>query len=81
MRDGLGKLPDVFATAVDAVRGDRGWVVRAEVVGPRVPSPKDVRSVEASARGASGEVVSVSLLARAEVVVDAGGYGARGESH
>ncbi len=78
VRDGLAKLTDVFPTAVDAVRGDRGWVVRAEVVGPRVPTPKDVTGVESGARAACGEAVSVSLLARAEVVVEASGYGALG---
>src|SRR4029077_10408967 len=39
VRSRLQGLPNVFVTAVDAVRQDVGWVVRADVVAPRVPVP------------------------------------------
>ena len=57
VRANLQGLPDTFVTAIDAVRQDSGWAVRAEVVGPRVLAPGDVHTVEertASNRRARG---------------------------
>src|SRR5262249_17981002 len=48
VRDRLQALPNIFVTAIDAIRGERGWVVRADVAGPRVPAPNEVLGVEQS---------------------------------
>ena len=74
VRANLEALPDTFAPAVDAVHRDGGWTVRAEVVGPRVPSPADVRRVEDRSGAAMGEPVQLSVWARAEVQVTGDRY-------
>ena len=74
VRTRLEALPQVFVTALDAVPGTRGWLVRAEAIGARMPTPSDVRDVEKQAAAAIGEPVSVSLLARMEIVVTGARY-------
>jgi uncharacterized hydrophobic protein (TIGR00271 family) len=65
----LQSLPDTFVTAIDAVRRDGSWAVRAEVVSPRVLAPKDVRSIEERAAKAVGEPVELSVRAVTDVLV------------
>jgi hypothetical protein len=54
---------------LDAAKSEAGWAVRAEVVGPRVPSPAEVRTLETTLQKLAGQPVTVSLWARTEVVV------------
>ncbi|MGH7789788.1 MAG: DUF389 domain-containing protein [Candidatus Binatia bacterium] len=79
VRTNLEIVPDMFTAALDAVPGDTGWRVRAEVVGPRVLTPADVRAVEARSATALGEPVALSVWARAEIQVTAERYEPRGE--
>jgi hypothetical protein len=72
-------LPNLFVTAIDAVRAGPGWNVRAEVVGPRVPSPQDVHAIETSAGKSLGEPVSLSLRARVDLRVTGSRYEALGD--
>jgi len=69
IRDRLQGLPNVFVTAVDAFRQDSGWVVRADVVAPRVPAPGEILGVEQSAAKAIGEPVELTVRATTEIVV------------
>jgi uncharacterized hydrophobic protein (TIGR00271 family) len=78
VRESLEKLPDTFVTAIDAVRRPSGWAVRAEVVAPRVLAPADVHAVEERASKAVEEAVTLTVRARAEVLVTARDYQAIG---
>jgi uncharacterized hydrophobic protein (TIGR00271 family) len=69
VRANIEAVPDMFTAAVDAVRRDGGWSVRAEVVGPRILAPADVRVVEERSAGALGEPVKLSVWARTELQV------------
>jgi uncharacterized hydrophobic protein (TIGR00271 family) len=80
VRTSLERLPQIFVTAIDAVSGGRGWVVRAQVVGARMPTPAEVRQVEKDAAKQLNEPVAVSLLARMELVVTGTRYEALGAS-
>jgi len=74
VRANLQGLPDTFVTAIDAVRQDSGWAVRAEVVGPRVLAPGDVHTVEERTAKATGEPVDLAVRARTDVLVTAKQY-------
>ena len=78
VREGLQALPDLFVTAVDAVRRSSGWAVRADVVGPRVPAPDEVRRAEQESSKRAGERLELSVRARTEVVVTSSRYQAVG---
>jgi uncharacterized hydrophobic protein (TIGR00271 family) len=69
VRSRLQGLPNVFVTAVDAVRQDVGWVVRADVVAPRVPVPGEILAVEQGTAKAIGEPVELTVRASTEIVV------------
>lgn len=79
VRDAIQDIPDLFVTAIDAVRHPPGWAVRAEVFSPRVPAPSDIRGVEARARTVLGDPVEISLRSHTELVVTAAGYRAVGD--
>lgn len=74
VQDGIQARPDLFVTAIDAVPAGRGWAVRAEVVGPRVPTPAEARAVEKAAAASVGAPVAVSLHASTDVVVTGARY-------
>ena len=69
VRSRLQGLPNVFVTAVDAVRQDVGWVVRADVAAPRVPVPGEILAVEQGTAKAIGEPVELTVRASTEIVV------------
>ncbi len=69
VRARIQALPNLFVTAIDAVRAEPGWAVRAEAVGPRVPTPAEVREIEKEATRSSGEPIGVSLRASTDIVV------------
>jgi len=66
---GIEQIPNLFVNNIDAAKSETGWVVRAEVVGPRVPSPAEVHTLETALQKLAGQPVLVSLWARTEVVV------------
>jgi uncharacterized hydrophobic protein (TIGR00271 family) len=80
VRQGVEAMAGLFVTAIDAVRAGAGWGVRAEVVGPRVPTPAEIRGVEKRAAGKAGEPVQLSVRAQVDVVVNRSGYQALGEA-
>ena len=69
VRSNLEAIPNMFAEAVDAVLREGGWTVRAEVVGPRVPTPSEVRAVEGRSATAIGKPVALIVWARTELQV------------
>jgi hypothetical protein len=69
VRAGLACLPDTFDTAIDAVRRGAGWAVRAEVVGPNVLGPDDVKVVEERAAGTLGEPIELTVRASTDILV------------
>ncbi len=69
VRTNLQSLPNTFVTAVDAVHGESGWAVRAEVVSPRVPAPSDVHDVEERCAKTLAEPVDLQVRARTDVLV------------
>jgi hypothetical protein len=73
-RERIEAIPNLFVTAIDAVRAGPAWSVRAEAVGPRVPTPEEIRTVERSAGKTVGETVRVSLRAQVDLMVTGGGY-------
>jgi hypothetical protein len=75
----LQSLPNTFVTAIDAVHRESGWVVRAEVVAPRVPAPNDVRSIEERTAKTVGESVELEVRARTDVLITGKQYQAVGE--
>ena len=64
------RFKDMFATNVDAVKRGEGWSVRAEVVGPRVFRPSEVKLIEKKVSKATGIAVTLHLWCRVELMVD-----------
>jgi len=81
VRANLQSLPNTFVTAIDAVRREPGWAVRAEVVAPRVLTPDDVHKVEERTAKAIGESVDLEVRARTDVLVTGKEYQAVGDVH
>jgi len=75
----LESLPNTFVTAIDAIRGEAGWAVRADVVSPRVLTPNEVHSIEERTAKAIGESVDLSVRARTDVLVTGKQYQAVGD--
>src|SRR5262249_47276819 len=80
VRTDLQGLPSTFVTAIDAIHGESGWAVRAEVVGPRVLTPDEVHGVEERAAKAMGEPVDLAVRARTDVLVTGKRYRAVGDA-
>jgi uncharacterized membrane protein len=74
VRGSIQASPDLFVSAIDAIPEGQGWLVRAEVVGPRVPTPAEVRKLEKAAAAALGQTVSLSMRASADIVVTGSRY-------
>jgi uncharacterized hydrophobic protein (TIGR00271 family) len=79
VRAGLQSLPNTYVTAIDAVRGESGWAVRADISAPRVPGTTDVRTVEERTAKAVGEPVDLTVRARTDVLVTGKQYQAVGD--
>lgn len=80
VRRSLRSLPNTFVTAVDAVRGESGWAVRADVSAPRVLAPNEVQGVEESTAKAVGAPVDLTVRARTDVLVTGKQYEAVGDA-
>ena len=81
VRTNLQRLPNTFVTAVDAVRREPGWAVRAEVVAPRLLAPGDVLGVEERAAKTLGESLDLSVRTRMDLLVTRERYEALGDVH
>jgi len=66
----ITRFKDMFATNVDAEKRGEGWSVRAEVVGPRVLRPSEVKLIEKKVSLATDKEVSLHLWCRVELMVD-----------
>jgi uncharacterized hydrophobic protein (TIGR00271 family) len=71
---GIERIPNLFVINIDAAKSEAGWGIRAEVVGPRVPSPAEVRTLETTLQKLTEQPVTVSMWARTEVVVSGQRY-------
>lgn len=74
VRRRLQEIPHAFVSAIDAARRAPGWEVRAEVVAPRVPTPKEIRAVEQAVAKAIDQTVQLMVRAQTEVVVSGSRY-------
>jgi hypothetical protein len=63
-----------FVTSVDAQKGAKRWTLRAEVVGAQIPTPENVKAIEAELAREAASPVALSMWARNEVVVTGRGY-------
>jgi len=66
----ITRFKDMFATNVDAVKRGGGWSVRAEVVGPRVLRPPEVKLIEKRVSKATDKKINLHLLCRVELIVN-----------
>ncbi len=80
VRRNLESVPNTFVTAIDAVRQEQGWAVRAEVVGPRVLAPNEVHGIEERSAKTVGEPVDLLVRAQTDVLVSGTGYRAVGDA-
>lgn len=69
VQNNLQSLPDTFVTAIDAVQRDSTWSVRAELVAPRIPTPREVQEVEQKTSKLLGVPVELVLRARTDLLV------------
>lgn len=68
-RQALRAQGQFFVTNLDAVRQKDAWLVRAEVFGPRVMSPPQVRAAEKQVAARVGRPVRIQAWSRAELMV------------
>jgi len=76
--ENLQHTADMFVTAIDAVHRETGWSARAEVTGPRVLTPEEVRNAEQSAAAGVGEPVTIEVHAHTDLIVTGQRYQAIG---
>ena len=74
IKGAITSIKNMFAPNVDAVPGDDVWLVRAEVVGPRVLRPDEVRLIEKRVAGNTGKKVDLHAWSRVELVVTGTDY-------
>jgi len=73
-RNEIESIKNMFATNVDAVPSGELWRVRAEVVGPRVLRPAEVRLIESRLGQSTGKKVDLHAWSRVELVVTGSDY-------
>jgi len=66
----IERLPNMFAPNVDAEKRGKVWHILAEVVGPIVLTPGQIRTVEKGVSAATGVDVRLRAWCRAELMVD-----------
>ena len=74
MRNEIRGIKNMFAPNVDAVPKGDAWSVRAEVVGPRVLRPDEVRLMENRVGKSTGKKVDLHVWSRVELVVTGTDY-------
>ena len=65
---------NMFATNIDAALKDGQWSVRAEVVGPNMMTPKEVRQIERDVSRIVRHQVNIYLWCRSELMVTKEAY-------
>ncbi len=73
-RSAIEVIKNMFVGSVDAMRKDDGWAVRAEVYGPRVMSPAEVKVIENKIAQASEQPATLDVWSRTELVVTSQEY-------
>jgi ribosome maturation factor RimP len=66
----IERFPNTFAPNVDAEKRDGMWHVLAEVVGPIILTPAQIRLVEKGVSSTSGNEIRLRVWCRTELVVD-----------
>ena len=74
MKEEIRRIKNMFAPNVDAVPKGDIWLVRAEVVGPRVLRPDEVRLMENRVGRSTGKKVDLHVWSRVELVVTGTDY-------
>ncbi len=74
MKEEIRRIKNMFAPNVDAVPKGDTWRVRAEVVGPRVLRPAEVRLMENRVGGSTGKKVDLHVWSRVELMVTGTNY-------
>ncbi|MBC8417017.1 MAG: DUF389 domain-containing protein, partial [Desulfobacterales bacterium] len=69
VRDQIMRIKDMHAPNVDAIGKNGKWSVRAEVVGPRVLRPSEIKSIGKKASRATNQDVTVHAWCRVELIV------------
>ena len=77
-RSSIQTVKDMFVAAVDAIREDEGWAVRAEVYSPKVLAPAEVKAIENKIIQATGESVKLDVWAHTDLVVTGKEYRPQG---
>jgi hypothetical protein len=78
LRTALERQPDFFVLGLDAIRRTTGWEARAEVVGPRLLTPAEIRDIERRVATELDAPVTLAVWARTELQVRSDGYRALG---
>jgi uncharacterized hydrophobic protein (TIGR00271 family) len=74
MRNEIRGIKNMFAPNVDAVPKGDIWSVRAEVVGPRVLRPAEVRLMENRVARSTGKKIDLHVWSRVELMVTGTDY-------
>ena len=69
VRDQIMQIKDMHAPNADAVRRNGKWSVRAEVVGPRVLGPSEIKSIGKKVSRTTNQDVTVHAWCRVELIV------------
>lgn len=69
VRHAIESLPNVFVTALDAVRRQDGFAVRAEVTGTRLLTPNEIQTIEGDVSRLAGTRVHLSAWCRTDLMV------------
>jgi len=72
VKEQIMQIKDMHAPNVDAVRRNGKWSVRAEVVGPRVLRPSEIKSIGKKVSRTTNQDVTVHAWCRVELIVTEG---------
>jgi len=70
----LAQIKDVIILSLDAAKAGNEWQIRAEINGPRMLSPVDIKRLESNLAAVVHEPIAVTVLAKTETVVTNTGY-------
>jgi uncharacterized hydrophobic protein (TIGR00271 family) len=73
-RTEIMKIPNMLPTSVDAIKRDKVWDIRAEVVGPKAMSSSQVAAIRNGVAKSTGQAVTLDVWFRVELVVTADRY-------
>ena len=65
----ISSIHNMFVASVDAMRKDDAWAVRAEVYGPRVMTPAEIKAAEKRITHSVKQPVQLEVWSRTELVV------------